>query len=351
MRTVIVSGLLVLAGLAAAPHGALATTVQSFDGSGAVYMNYETGADELLVSNFANDVHLAFDIYQSTTPTTPDSWTLNRSYTSEDFTVVNSDYFYTINTEPAVEFKGDWYFTVTVQSAGDTTTLPEAVEIWRITKRGGKPKRVFTVPGTSTYFAHSPLVVLNDKLVFVDAAGGVYRSSKGRTWTKVSTLTALEEGAGKDVVSNGKSLYVAVDGEVYRSKNAENWTSLESPCADQEGCSIDQLAIRSKKGIFVTTQNTASIYTLWIFKRGAWTEPGLSPTLMIPTHIATFGKKTYLMYPPTKGGYYYFISEVASNGSLAKLTKKRDDVGMGFLTADLALTNPEDGSSVNLVTY
>ncbi len=339
------------AGLLMLPAISQASPIQQFDGSESVYMDYANGKDELLVNNFNTDLTLSFDIYQSATPDSADSWTLDRSYTSEDFSEINTDNFYSLNTSAAVRYNGDWYFSVVSQSAGEYTTLPETIEVWRITNRGAKPEQVLSIASeSSAYFAHSPVFIWHDQLVFIDTYGLVYTSTDGTTWSEGTTVSALQTGYGYDVVSNGDTIYLAVNESVYRSTDLINWTSIGDLCsAVEETCFVSQLALRPNKGIFAVTSVDYLSYPLWVYKKGTWSNQTTFTNYV--NDLKTFGSQTSALLSRGNAGYQYSISTVAPDGSAESLVKKHDASPMGLLSAKLLITNPKNASYVNLVGY
>lgn len=337
---------LVSLGLLALPAMSLAST--QLPGAGSVYLNDPNGADELIVNNFNDDLNLNFDIYQSDTPNDVNSWTLDRSYTSSDYSNIDSDHYYSYGTQPAVRFNGDYYFTVNVQSAGEYSTLPVSIQIWRVTKRGGKPAKVLEVAGvSSSYLAHQSVLVLNDQLVYMGPDGVIYTSDDGEIWTEGTAL----EGNVSDAVSNGNKIYVSLDDVIYSSTDLITWTNLENPCGNGDTCYVTQLTLRPNKGIIAltATYGETTSYLLWAYKHGSWSvgsslNHGLSA-------LQTFGDHVYAIRSRGNNGYHYSVAEVMPDGTYEDLSERLAGSGMGLFTKKLLLINPKNASYVVLRKY
>lgn len=355
MKKLLLSSLAIGVGLFMLPTISSAATVQTFTGNAAVYMDYKTGKDELIVNNYQDDSNLDFDIYSSATPKAAGSWTLNRSYTLADFPDENPDLYYSQLTQPAVRFNGVWYFSIDVQSMGEFTSIPESIQIWRITGRGAKPERVLNVADSSlVYFMHQPVVVLNGVLVYISASGSVYQSTNGTDWTNTNSLSLVVDiGNANDLVSTGSKLYLAVAGLIYSSTDAATWSSVGNVCATEtDTCSVDQITLHPGKGLFAVTKvstDTATTYHLWMYKNSTWTETA-SFNNTVRT-LNTFGKHVYADRYGSAAGYKYIISEIASDGSVANLTSRRAGTLLGFATGHLAIVNPKYSSSTKLISY
>ena len=355
-RYALASAVLTLFMFAGFPGTSHAAAIQNVDGGGIVYLDYAKGKDEIiLVNGFNHDETIQWDMYASANPTEVSGWELERSYLANDFVEKNDDYFYNFIDGRAVRFNGAQYFVVSVQSAGDFFTLPVEYEIWRVTKRGGKPQLVLRVDDPSYYSGHHmPLVVLNNTLAFLSVDGSVFSSTNGTDWSTVGNahdaVGALYHG---DFVSDGTTAWLSVGGQIYSSVDAITWTLVNDVCSSEtDSCEVYDLQIRPAGGIFALatiSADTGSNYKLWTYNAHAWNNR--SSFTHLPRIMQTIGDHTYLFL--YKGPYEdkHAIKEVNPNGTLKKVTTTHKGSPMIILADRLAAINLTDAAYLTLIRF
>lgn len=340
---------------ALAPVVTHASVIQHLDGgAAAVYLDYKHGADELVVSNIYTDENFQLDLYASETPKQEDSWVLERSYKGHDVDPVAEDEGYGLWGGKAVRFNGAQYFAINVQAAGEDVSLPAETQVWRVTKRGGKPQLVLRHTDTGYYPGqHMPLIKLNGELVFLGDDDTIYRSSNGKTWTLTDTISeAIDNGYHADLISDGSTAWLSVNGGVYTSTDATTWTSIGDICEEEASCEVDSIQLRPASGIFAIASNYAEdtpVYKLWTYTSSGWKTP-----VTLASYVSAFqnvGDRTYMMIARGTSGYKHIIKKVTKKGVVKKVTQVRKGSPVALLADGLYAVNRKDAAYITLVDF